>query len=119
MATLMNKSKNEIVAKDLKIARSYLARGKGLLGRKTLPATEALWINPCRSIHTMFMNFTIDAAFVDRNLTVRAVYHGLTPWRLVMPFSWKVHSVFELAQGVLRQTRTEVGDQLYVVAEDS
>jgi uncharacterized membrane protein (UPF0127 family) len=119
MARLMNKTKNKIVAPNLEVAKSYYSRGRGLLGRSSLHRNDGLWINPGRSIHTFFMRFTIDAAFVDKNLRVLAVYDRLTPWRLIMPLSFKVRSVFELAEGVLAETGTEIGDELYVVAEDS
>ena len=115
MAKLMNKTKNKLVAPEIAIATSFYSRGRGLLGRKLLPREEGLWIKPCKSIHTFFMNFPIDAAFVDKNLRVLAVYGKLNPWRLAMPMNFKVHSVFELAGGVLTETETEIGDELYVV----
>ncbi|HEX4925904.1 MAG TPA: DUF192 domain-containing protein [Bdellovibrionales bacterium] len=116
MARLLNKTKNQLVASDLREARGWFSRAKGLLGRDSLSRDEALWINPCTSIHTVCMKFRIDAAFVDQDLKVRAVYHGLEPWRLAMPLKFGVRSVIELAEGVLRETNTEVGDQLHVVA---
>ncbi len=120
MAKLMNKTKNKTVIPNLEIAKSYYSRGRGLLGRKHLGRAEGIWIKPCRSIHTFFMNFTIDAAFVDKNLRVRAIYPRLTPWRMAMPLNFfSVESVFELAEGILTETGTEIGDELYVVAEDS
>lgn len=119
MARLMNRTKNRVIVQKLEVARSFASRGRGLLGRSHLDRAEALWIDPCRSIHTFFMNFTIDAAFVDKDMRVLAMYDGLSPWRLAMPFNFSVRSVIELAEGVLTETGTEIGDELYVVAEDS
>jgi uncharacterized protein len=53
----------------------------GLLPRAGLGANEALWISPCTSIHTFFMRFPIDVAFVDRKGRVVALYDSLPPWR--------------------------------------
>lgn len=119
LARLLNKTKNQVLASDLREARTWLSRAKGLLGRDAIARNEALWINPCTSIHTVWMKFRIDAAFVDQDLKVRAVYHGLAPWRLAMPLKFGVRSVIELAPGVLKETNTEVGDQLHVVAENT
>ncbi|MEQ1876121.1 MAG: DUF192 domain-containing protein [Bdellovibrionia bacterium] len=115
----MNKTKNKLLAPKLEIASTLYTRSRGLLGRQSLARENALWIERCRSIHTFFMNFAIDAAFVDKNMRVLATYDGLVPWRLAMPLNFKIRSVIELAEGVLSETGTEIGDELYVVAEDS
>jgi uncharacterized membrane protein (UPF0127 family) len=119
MAKLFNKTKNQVLAEKLDIATSFVARSKGLLTHTHLAQDEGLWIKPCGSIHTFFMKFTIDAAFVDRDLKVQAVYRKLRPWKLAWPMSFAAQSVFELSSGRLDETRTEIGDQLYVVTENS
>ena len=47
------------------VARSFLQRARGLLGRAPLAADEALLIRPCSSIHTFGMRFAIDVVFID------------------------------------------------------
>jgi uncharacterized protein len=116
---LVNQTKNQIVVQDLKVATGFFERGQGLLGKARLEREEALWITPCRSIHTFFMKFAIDAAFVDKNLKVRAIYRRVSPWRLAIPFSFTVRSVIEMSSGRLEETGTEIGDQLYVVTENT
>jgi uncharacterized protein len=115
VARLLNQTKNQTLASELSVAGFGLSGAKGLLGRESLDEREALWIKPCRSIHTFFMKFPIDVAFVDKQLKVRAIYHHVVPGRLKMPLSFAVQSVFELSAGRLSETKTEVGDQLYVV----
>lgn len=110
---LYNASKNTIIVDDVKKAFSFFARLKGLLGRKSLSRNEALWIDHCPSIHTFFMNFTIDVVFVDKELKVCANYENVKPWRLVTPI-WRAQSVFEFAEGTIKQKNIEVGDQLNV-----
>ena len=53
----------------------------GLLPRRSLEAGEGLWIAPSPSIHTFFMRFTIDVAFLDRSGKVLKLYSRLKPWR--------------------------------------
>lgn len=64
------------------IARSFLQRARGLLGRAPLAADEALLIRPCSSIHTFGMRFAIDVVFIDARGCVLAVHEALGPWRV-------------------------------------
>lgn len=71
-----------LLASNLFTADGLVSRTKGLLGRKSLPLGEGLWIKRCNSIHTLFMRFAIDAVFVDDNLKVVSIYRNLKPWRI-------------------------------------
>jgi uncharacterized membrane protein (UPF0127 family) len=55
-----------VVASDLELAASFLRRLRGLMGRRRLPAGRGLWLEPCASIHMMFVPFAIDVVFVRR-----------------------------------------------------
>ena len=109
---LINHRTGQVIAEQVVEARSFFARGRGLLGKKSWPETAAMWISPCNNIHTWFMQFSIDAIFVDRNLVVQALYPDLKAWKLA--FAWRAHSVFELAGGRLKATPMQIGDQLHV-----
>ena len=111
--SLINRSKNIVLVEAVEDAKSLWSRMRGLLGRESLPAEQALWIRPCDSVHTFFMKFTIDVVFVDDRLVVRKVVRHVRPWRLILPV-WKAHSVFELAEGRASQDRVTEGDQLHV-----
>jgi len=89
-------------------------RMKGLLGRKGLEPGEAIFIRPCTSIHSFFMKFVFDAAFVNAAGVVLHVIHSMKPWRMSKMVSRAV-GVVELPKGVLRETGTEVGDHLEFV----
>lgn len=115
---LENKTRAIEVASDVRVAKSFWQRAKGLLGEKSMPEGSALWIQGsdlvgCNSIHTFFMRFAIDVIFVDRDLKVTKVYRNLGPWRMTWP-ALGAHSVFELPAGSLSRHQVEVGDQLYV-----
>ncbi|MGZ3692772.1 MAG: DUF192 domain-containing protein [Bdellovibrionota bacterium] len=64
-----------------RVTTNAFERMYGLLPRKSLEPGEALWIKPTTSIHTFFMRFTIDVAFLDRAGKVIRVYSHLKPWR--------------------------------------
>ncbi len=103
-----------LLSQRLQVAESFFERAKGLLGRKSLEADEALWIKPCNNIHTCFLNFHIDCVFVDRHLVVVKVFSDIKKFRMLGPF-WKSTSVFELPAGAAIKFNVQVGDQIYVV----
>ena len=112
---ITNVSKGTLVADEVEVARSFFARGKGLMGRTSLPAGFALIIVPEWSIHTFFMRVPIDVLFVDKTHTVVGLRHAMVPSR---PFAGvsplKGHYVIELPAGVLTATGTAVGDLLEI-----
>jgi hypothetical protein len=61
---------------------SVTARGRGLLGRPTLPDGHAVLLAPCRAIHTWFMCFRLDVAFLDANLVVTRLCRGVKTFRM-------------------------------------
>lgn len=115
MAVLENKTKKQQLITGLRVARSEWARGKGLLGTKTLGPEEALWIPRCNCIHTFFMNYPIDCVFLDKNHRVKAVRPGIVPFRLVGPV-WGARSVIEFPAGRAEELKIEIGDELHVGA---
>ncbi len=90
------------------VARSFLQRARGLLGRAPLAADEALLIRPCSSIHTFGMRFTIDVVFIDARGYVLAVHA-----RRWAPGASRVaaapSAVLEMAPGAARREGLEPG----------
>lgn len=107
--------KAQLLIENLELAESFFARGKGLLGRKSLEASSALWIKPCNNIHTCFMNFAIDVIFVNKKMEIVKIASDTKPYKIVGPF-WKSSSVIETAAGCAQKWNLQVGDQLYVVS---
>jgi uncharacterized membrane protein (UPF0127 family) len=64
-----------------RVASSFFARLRGLLGRRALRAGEGLLLRPEWSVHTLFMRFPIDVVFLDEHLTVVGVVPRLRPFR--------------------------------------
>jgi len=105
----INKTRNRIVAQEVTEARSFAQRFKGLMGLRCLPMGSALHILPCNSIHSFFMRFPIDAAFLDKHGKILHMLHAFPPWRLG-PFVRGAHSVLELPAGTLKFLETHEGD---------
>lgn len=110
---IINQTRNQVLAEQGELARSFVARGRGLMGRVALPASYALIIYPESSIHTFFMRVPIDVLFVDRNDRVIGLREAMPPSR---PFAgvapWRGRYVIEMPAGVIAATSTALGDQL-------
>lgn len=106
-----NRTRVTTIADNVQLADTSRARRLGLLGRAALEPGEGLWIFPSQAIHTFWMRFPIDVAFLDRHLRVKRVYHRLPPFRWTR-LVWGARSVLELAAGILANTGTGVGDEL-------
>ncbi|MBX3471288.1 MAG: DUF192 domain-containing protein [Planctomycetes bacterium] len=62
----MRERDRAVVVEELELAGSFLRRLRGLMGRRALPGGRGLWLEPCASIHMMFVPFPIDVLFVAR-----------------------------------------------------
>jgi uncharacterized membrane protein (UPF0127 family) len=107
---LVNGRTGEVVAHDVRTAFDSATRRKGLLGLDGMPPGSALIIAPCSAIHTWFMRFAIDIAFVAKDGRVVKVKRALGPWRMSGALS--AHAVVELPAGALSSARTDRGDVL-------
>ena len=95
----------ELLGVKAEVARGFVARSVGLIGRRSLPPGEGLLIPRCNCVHTMFMRFAIDLAFLDsRGEVVRRV-ENVRPWRLFVWGGWRARAVLETAS---RAGETEV-----------
>ena len=56
-----------------RVAGSFVARFRGLMGAADLPAGEGMLFPGTSSVHTHFMRFPIDVVFLDREYTVLKV----------------------------------------------
>jgi len=110
-AALVRESDQRVVASKLEVADSFLSRFLGLMGRARLPEGGALWIEPCSSIHMMFMRFRIDAVFVDAEGRVLKVASRVLPW-LGMAWCSGAHAVVELEAGAASRAGLAPGDRL-------
>jgi len=110
---IINKTRNATLADAAQIAHTFFSRAKGLLGKKGLEEGQGLIITRCSSIHTFFMRFKIDVAFLDKDNKVVALAHNLASARLAgCPL--KARLALELPAGILAKTGTQKGDEIIV-----
>ncbi|MEE1791603.1 DUF192 domain-containing protein [Streptomyces sp. BE308] len=94
----------------LRIAASYRARTRGLLGRDGIDG--ALMLTPCGSVHTFRMRFTIDVAYLDRKFNVLAV-RTMKPGRLGLP-RLRARHVMESEAGAMERWGLRPGARVEV-----
>ncbi len=99
------------VAEEVRLARSFWARGIGLLGRSGLSREEGLLISPCKSIHSFLMRFAFDAVYLDRHNRVVALVRSMRPQRFG-PLVLSAKSVLELPAGKIDEVGLSPGDEL-------
>ena len=100
-----------VIAHHVAVAATRSARRTGLLRHTSLPEGQALWILPCRGVHTFRMRFAIDMIALDENgLVVDRVSH-LQPWRVRLPRP-RASGVLELPAGWLDRTGTALGHRI-------
>jgi uncharacterized membrane protein (UPF0127 family) len=80
VARIVDETTGTVVAGDASVARCVAARTRGLMFRGRLAEGEALVIDPCSSIHMMWMRFPIDAVFYNRDGVVTKVARNVKPW---------------------------------------
>lgn len=114
MYQVRNATKDKVLALEVREARSFVARFKGLMGVPDLPLGHGLHIVPCNSIHTFFMRIAIDAIFLDRSHKVVKALPAMPPWRVSSVY-FEAHSVLELPAGVIQASGTAPGDALEFV----
>lgn len=108
-----NTTKKSCLGEQIGMADSSLRRLVGLLGKRSLAQGCGLFIVPSQAIHTVGMAFPIDVIFVDKKYNVLGVREAVRPFRVTRIF-WKSLGVLELPVGTIRDSHTQVGDQLKV-----
>lgn len=116
---VINLTKKTWLATKVRKADNFVTRLVGLLKRNTLGPEEALWLMPSKGIHTIGMKFPIDVVFLDKSNIVLGLVSGMAPFR-ISAVRFRGYSVVELPAGVIKKSRTEIGDQLDIsLAETS
>ena len=99
-----------IVCQHCTVADRMFSRMKGLLGRNSLAEDEGILIRPAPSIHTFFMRFPIDVAFLSKEGEVLKVAENVGPWRARSCRG--AHAVLELSAGETQRRGIAVGQRL-------
>lgn len=95
----------------LRVADTFISRFFGLMLRAPLASDEGLLITGCRCIHTAWMRYAIDLAYLDRSGTVLHCVPHLKPWRASFGPRRSVH-VLELPAGGLATHHLQAGQRI-------
>lgn len=110
---LRNERTGAVIADRVLTAFDSASRNTGLLRHESLPEGSGLIIAPSNSIHTFFMRFSIDVAFVAKDGRIVKIRAAVPPWRLAGAL--RAYAVVELPAGRLEKTDTRRGDRLIIV----
>ena len=116
MELTLLRGNGDVLCARCRLADTPMARFKGLLGRRELGEDEGMLL-ATGAIHTSFMRFAIDVAFLDRNLVVVRTIDAMKPWR--MAWQRHAHAVVELPSGALRRAGVQTGERMSLVRHAS
>jgi len=111
---LRDRTSNKVISQNVIVANSFFKRLKGLMFTKELPPESAVFIYPCSSIHTCFMNYNIDVLYLDKNNIILAIDEDMEPWRFGKIIKGSV-SVIEIPIGTVARKQIKIGQALELV----
>jgi uncharacterized protein len=96
---------------NIKIADGFFDRLRGLMFKRELGEEEGLFMPNCNWVHTLFMRFSLDIVYLNKNNKICHIDVDVKPWRFCLPvFSAK--SIIELNSGVAERLSLQEGDLL-------
>src|SRR5436190_22113555 len=107
---LRREDDGEVLCERCVVADTTFRRLRGLLGRRDLRPGEGIVLRPGWSIHTAFLLFSIDVAFVDPDQVVLKVVKNLKPFRASVCRG--ARDVVELSAGEAERRSLKPGDRL-------
>jgi len=113
--SLEDKSTGSVIAREVKIADNFWRRFRGLMFKRKFRDGEALLFKfkrPGRhSVHTFFVRFPIDLAYLDSGFKVIEIRTCLKPWRV---HTSRVDSSYliELPAGTVVRSGIEIGHKI-------
>lgn len=107
---LFRAGSNDCLVPEANLTATTWERMRGLLGRPPLRNGQGLVIDPCPSVHTFGMGYSLDLAFLDSRWRVLKLVRELPPLR------WagcaKARATLELPPGALAAAGIAAGDVL-------
>jgi uncharacterized membrane protein (UPF0127 family) len=111
-----NRTRGTRLANSVRLSDAHWSRLRGLIGisASDFSVGQALWIRPCRGVHTLAMRFSLDVIYIDQAGSVGDALENLPPWRIA-PVRLRAASVLELPAGVIRSSGTQRGDRIEIL----
>lgn len=108
---IKNKTRKNIIAKNVTSATNWKDKTIGLIGTDT---ARALILYTHFGVHTLGMKYPIDVLVLNKHQKVVALKEKLNPNCI---FLWNplFSTVIELPLGAIKSSQTQIGDQLLLV----
>ena len=106
----------KVIIEDAKIASDFFSRFFGMICVDSKKGPFAMWFPHCSSIHMLFMRFSLDLIFLNRQKQVVKIVYSAKPWTPVI-MSFRAESVLEIIPGNWDREQLRVGD--YLVFDES
>jgi uncharacterized protein len=110
---IYHRATGQCLAEEVTLANTFFKRLRGLMFRRSLAESEALWLRPCNGVHTFWMLFAIDVIFLDRQLRIVKLVENMRPFRVASP-KLVASSVVEMPAHTIARASLKVGDQLEI-----
>ncbi len=107
---LIDNATGRVLAHDVRRAKSFRERTRGLIGRPPLRPGEALLLERAPQVHTFGVRYPIDVVFCDKELRVKHITRRMMPRRLGR-WVFGAYYAIELAGGSIDES-LRPGDQL-------
>ncbi|MGR8950413.1 MAG: DUF192 domain-containing protein [Gammaproteobacteria bacterium] len=91
-------------------AQTTFERMRGLLARPPLNAEEGFWLEPCNSVHTFGMRYSLDVVFMEAGGRIVKLVENLRPWRIAGSIG--ARSSLELRIGTIKGVGLNEGQRL-------
>jgi uncharacterized protein len=89
-------------------ATNFIQRASGLIFRKELLSDEVFHIQPCNSVHSFGMKYSIDIVYLDKAGVILKIIENMKQRRINWCF--KAHSVLEFKSNATNFKAMRVGD---------
>lgn len=106
------KYNEKTLSSNVLVADNMVTRLIGLMFKKQLVGADGLLLDPCNSIHTFFMRYSLDIVFIGKGNKVVKIIRDLKPWRMTWIY-FRAHKTLEVPAGKLPLDLKE-GDTLEV-----
>lgn len=115
---VVNLTRGTLVLQEAGVAETFWTRFRGLMLTEGLPDRTGLILEPCSSIHMLFMRYPIDVIFTDSVGVVVKAERRVKPWRVAVLAGGRAARAIECPQGTIERSGTEVGDILAFVPRE-
>jgi len=96
---------------NIEVAGSFFSKLTGLIFKKNLKRGSGFLIENCNTIHTLWMRFSIDVLYLDKDGSILHILHSVKPFRFTSSIKGAV-KVLEIKSKAAAKLGLQAGDIL-------